>query len=121
MRPLSKARGEGEGRLTGPLIFLALVGFIASLTSAPDWIFVVLLVAIVPITAWLLWAIILNRCGERSHPQHSLFLVVLLGWIAGRLSAPAWVNVVLGVLFVPLLAWTIWYVLREWRNEGDDL
>jgi hypothetical protein len=104
--------------LTPTLAILALLGWIARLLSAPDWVFVVLIAAAAPAAVWLVWALIKNHRDGRRYSYPTMFFLFLLGWIAERLSAPTWVFVALIAAWVVVLPWVIWTVVKDRRSEG---
>lgn len=65
----------------------------------------------------------LNDRGSRRNKWYLtivLSLLVLSSWIADRVGAPTWVDVVLVAVVVALAPWVIWTVIRDWRGEGPD-
>jgi hypothetical protein len=102
--------------LTPALAILALLGWIARILSAPDWVFVVLLATTAPMMVWLAWTLLENRRNERSYPYPVLFLLLLLGWIAERLSPPTWIDAILIAAWVVVVPWVLWILVKNWRG-----
>ncbi len=116
MSLVSRDDHDKKSYLTPTLTVLALLAFIARLMSAPDWIFLVLLLAAAPVVVWLVWNLTKDRRDQRNLLYSTLFLLFLSDWIAGGLNAPPWVDMLLIAAWVVVLPWIVWTVLKERRG-----
>lgn len=116
MKRLRKDNFAGGSFLLLVLFLLTLANFVVGPLDAPDWAFIMLLVAAVVWSFWLAWSFVKNR-GDRN--KYFLLIAVPLGLLvvnADRLNVPTWMQV---AILIMVIAWGVSaLLLRGSRVRG---